>query len=472
MTPIDSQNGHPLERLLLILLLLVYAVIGGLYAIRTPDWQAPDEPAHYNYVAQVATNGCCPVLEVGDWNSAYLDRLKAAHFRPDLLGDLATIQYEDHQPPLYYLLASVIFRLTSGSVLALRLFSVLLGAGVVAGAYAVGKALLPDQPQIALGAAALVAFVPQHLAMLAAVENDSLAELVVAVTLWLTVIYLKTERIKTWQLGLLVGVGLLTKVSTLFLIGLVPLAILIKWWIGRDRARPLDVGAQRAAPLRGENSRLTALLRELVLFAVPALILGGIWWAREISVYGFPDLFGLGRHNLVVADQPRTAELIGQIGMGAYLRQAVSETFDSFWGQFGWMALPLQPGVYAALLIGLIAAAAGWMVGIARPLVTANGAAQRAAWAMLDLTALLALAQFVYYNLEFLQLQGRYLYPGLIPFGLIVALGFDGWRRLLFGQVGRGVPRPYSMWFAPAVIALLIPLNLYIVWRVLPGLAP
>ncbi len=107
--------------------------------------------------------------------------------------------------------------------------------------------------------------------------------------------------------------------------------------------------------------------------------------------------------------------------------------------------------------------------------------------------------QYLYYNTEFVQFQGRYMYPGLIPLGIFVALGLDGWRRLIFGDPtpvpsptsGRGenpnassdvlevnqqgkhsVLRSYAIWFAPAVIALLIPLNLYVVARVLPGLAP
>src|SRR5215208_990315 len=99
------------SRVLLVLLVLIYAVIGALFAIRTPAWQAADEPAHYNYVAQVAANGCCPLLEPGDWNSPYLETLKSAHFAPNLLDQLSAVQYEDHQPPLYYLLASLIFKL-------------------------------------------------------------------------------------------------------------------------------------------------------------------------------------------------------------------------------------------------------------------------------------------------------------------------------------------------------------------------
>ncbi|MCC6804625.1 MAG: DUF2142 domain-containing protein [Anaerolineae bacterium] len=447
------------ERILLILLIAVYLVVGVLFAARTAAWQAPDEPAHYNYVAQVATNGCCPVLEIGDWDSAYLDELKSARFPTDMLGDLPLIQYEDHQPPLYYLLASLVFRVTEGSLIALRLFSVLLGAGVVLGAYAASKALLPDSPQIALGTAALVAFVPQHVAMLAAVNNDGLAELLVAVTLWLTIVYLKAGRVRAWQLGILVGLGLLTKVSTIFLAGLVPLAILIKWWIERRDAR-----AHRRAPLQ-----------DLVAFAILALVLGGVWWARNISVYGFPDLFGLARHNLVVADQPRTADLIAQVGAGEYLRRVVNDTFNSFWGQFGWMALPLQTWMYALLLALLVVAATGWIVGFRAhsrvPLRATADLRQRAAWGIVILAGLLAVAQYVYYNLEFLQLQGRYMYPGLIPLGLGVALGVDGWRRAIIADNGgRTAMRPY---ISVLVIAgVLVALDVYIAWRVLPGLAP
>ncbi len=447
------MSQSTVERALFLLLLIAFLIVGALFAVRTPRWQVPDEPAHYNYVAQVSANGCCPVLAPGDWNSAYLDQLKAARFAPDLLGNFASIQYEDHQPPLYYLLESVVFRLTSGSLIALRLFSVLLGAGVIAGAYATVKALLPDQPQIALGTMALVAFIPQHIAMLSAVENDALAELIVAVTLWLTVVYLKTERVRTWQLGILVGLGFLTKLSTIFLVGIVPLAILLKWWIHRRE----NVGAQRATPLRA-----------LIAFALPVLILGGIWIAHDLNVYGFPDIFGLGEHNRVVVGQLRTADYIAQIGVGQYLQNGLALTFQSFWGMFGWMAFGLPNWAYWALLILLVVALIGWLIARARPLpLEPQRSAQRAAWFILGLTAVLAVLQYFYYNTEFVQFQARYMYPGLIPFGLGIALGVDGWRRLIFTD-RRGV----VMWITPCIIALLIPLDLYAIWRIIPGLAP
>src|SRR5690606_29574647 len=109
------------------LIVLGYLIVGGLFAIRTPAWQAPDEPAHYNYVAQVASGGCCPLIEQGDWDSDYLETLKSARFAPDLLDEIDSVQYEDHQPPLYYLLLSPVYNLTGGSLTALRLISVLIG---------------------------------------------------------------------------------------------------------------------------------------------------------------------------------------------------------------------------------------------------------------------------------------------------------------------------------------------------------
>jgi hypothetical protein len=74
--------------------------------------------------------------------------------------------------------------------------------------------------------------------------------------------------------------------------------------------------------------------------------------------------------------------------------------------------------------------------------------------------------QYVYYNTEFYQMQGRYLFPMLIPLGVWVAIGLDGWRRLIFGRSEQW------RWAVVVPVLFLVPLNLYIVWRVIPSLAP
>jgi 4-amino-4-deoxy-L-arabinose transferase-like glycosyltransferase len=444
----------------LIFLLIAYFVLAGAYAVRTPAWQAPDEPAHYNNVAQVAVNGCCPIIEAGDWDMAYIGQLTSSHFAPDELANLSRLQYEDHQPPLYYLASSLVYSLSGGGLTALRLFSVLIGAGVVLAAYGTARVLAgADRWFLAWGAAAFVAFIPQHLAMLAAVNNDGTAELVVGIALYLALRYLRGDKIPVWLLGVIVGVGFLTKVSTLLLAGIIPLAILLRWW-----------GEKRAGGLPG-------LLRPLIIFAVPALILGGVWWARNINVYGFADIFGLRRHDQVVADQPRTRDIIAQSGFGQYLSSAAQTTFNSFWGQFGWMAYPLPGWAYTAIWAFLGAVAVGWVVRMFAPhpptpsRTQAGGGGEdsrtvnlwvRASALLLAAVALVALAQYVYYNTEFYQVQGRYLFPALIPLGIFIAYGLDGWSRLWVKR--------YPKWrgLAQAPLLLFIPLNLWILWQVIP----
>ena len=88
------------EYVLLGLLLAAYLALGVLFAVRTPPWQAPDEPAHYNYVRQLV-EGQLPVIEPGDWDQAYLSQVVGAEFAPAFPVDAIT--YEDWQPPLYYL---------------------------------------------------------------------------------------------------------------------------------------------------------------------------------------------------------------------------------------------------------------------------------------------------------------------------------------------------------------------------------
>ena len=461
----NSVLGTRYSVLLLTFILIAYFFVGGLFAIKTPAWQAPDEPAHYNYILQVALNGCCPKIEPGDWDAAYLDQLKAAKFAPDLLANLHTVQYEDHQPPLYYLLQAPVFTLTNGSLIALRLFSLLMGAGIVLCAYGLVRAFLPERPQVALGTAALVAFLPQHLAGLASVSNDALSNLLIAATLLGTVLYLKGEpSIKEWQLGLLVGFGLLTKVSTIFLMGFVPLAIIVRWWIYQ----------------RSESSLLTTqysvlITRYLLPFFIPALLLGGIWWLHSINTYGFPDLFGLRQHDKVVTGQPRTAELIARVGFVGYLKTALQTTFDSFWGQFGWMGVPMPNWIYA-LLLGLVAVAGSGLVVNAtdrreghRPSPTDSNliVMRRVMWTFINLAILLAVLEYIYYNTVFLQLQGRYMFTGVIPMALVIVLGVDGWRVWLQRRITI---------FYPAVtvipFALFALLDLYLLWRVIvPALA-
>ncbi|MEJ2148800.1 MAG: DUF2142 domain-containing protein [Chloroflexota bacterium] len=449
-----------LSTILFALILLGYGAVGTQYAILTPPWQAPDEPAHYNYVAQVAEAGCCPVIAPGDWDAATLEELKAEGFPDD--ADLSEIEYEDHQPPLFYLVELPGYLAEDGDPLALRLASLLIGAGVVVAAYLVGRQMFPRQETLALAAAAFVAFLPQHLAIMASVNNDSLAETLGGFVLVAALAYLGNPvrpdgeahaRPHPAILGALVGLAYLTKLTVyLPATAAVALAIILRW--------------------RGEKQPVRWLAAQTAWAAGPALALGGLWWARNVVRYGWPDLFGQAAHEAVVVGQPRTAALIAQAGIGPYLGSFLTTTFHSFWGQFGWMGVPMPPRVYLVIgvfgivvLVGLglaISRFEGW-----RSLPTATRAG---AWVLAG-AALAAVVNYLGYNLTFVQFQGRYLYPALIPLALLVALGGWGWAALIQARLKGRLGAIALAWMPLVLVGWMPLLALYALFRfVVPNL--
>jgi 4-amino-4-deoxy-L-arabinose transferase-like glycosyltransferase len=418
-----------------------YVVIGVLYALYTPTWQIPDEPAHYNYVRALAEGRGFPVIEPGDYDQEYLGRLTAERFPPELSID--GVEYGDHHPPLYYLLATPVYLLSGGAVLPLRLFSVLLGAALLVAASGTVRALCPVRPALAPLVAALIAFVPQHVAMMAGVNNDPLAELVVAGTLWALVIYVAGGRDRPWAVGLLLAAALLTKTTVYFLVGVAVVAVLVR--------RCQERRAWRWA------------LAQLAWMLLPAALLSAPWFVRNALTYGWNDPLGWARHEEVVAGQMRSAEYLSANGWGGLLERLVVFTFQSFWGQFGWMAVVLPARLYWAFaLFSLVLLAAFLWWAFDRPRLTP---AQRGGGILLLAAFCFTALTFLGYNLGFMQHQGRYLFPALIPLGIAGALGLARLAGLL--------PRLVRPWAAAAPLAALAAFDVYCLFRfVVPHLSP
>ena len=195
------------------LILSVYLTIGSLYAINTPEWQAPDEPAHYNYVKHITKTGKLPVLKVGDYDQGYISKLTERGFPSDMTIDL--LRYEAHQPPLYYLLATPVFIVFDGSLLALRLFSLVLGGCVIVLSGMATNVIFPGNLPITLSVSGFFAFLPQHVAIMSSVNNDSLAAVWMILGLWLIV-----RRTTPWVIGIVVGLAFLTK-ATVYILAIV-----------------------------------------------------------------------------------------------------------------------------------------------------------------------------------------------------------------------------------------------------------
>lgn len=389
------------RRLVLFVILIGYALLGSLYAFLTPAWQVPDEPAHYNYIRHLAEEKRFPRLEEDAYDHALFERLVAERFPAS--APLHELKYESHQPPLYYLLAVPVYRAGNGSLTIVRLFSLVLGAGIILCAYAVTRWIYPHQPSIALGAAAFVAFLPQHNAMMAGVNNDSLAGLLSAALLYLSIRILQGAFNGSRHMllaGVVLGLGLITKTTVYPMAAVVLAAVWGHWRLGRDD------------PLRH------AVVRSMVVM-LPALLIAAPWWIRNVLAYGWPDMLGLIRHDLVVEGQARTADWIVGHGWWPWLKHWLILTFQSFWGQFGWMSVPMDFRIYYAL--ALVTALA--LLGCVLPREQVSHRKHAPGVYLLTLQFALALLAYIAYNAVFMQPQGRYLFPAVIPIAIVFAIG-------------------------------------------------
>jgi hypothetical protein len=141
---------------------------------------------------------------------------------------------------------------------------------------------------------------------------------------------------------LLLAAALLTKTTAYVVAGVAVVAVLIRWQ--RERQ-----------PWKWAVGQLGWVL-------VPALLVSAPWFIRNGLTYGWYDPLGLERHNGIVEGQLRSSEYLALHGWGGLLSQMARTTFQSFWGQFGWMGVVLPARIYQglALLSALIIAGFLW----------------------------------------------------------------------------------------------------------------
>jgi hypothetical protein len=147
---------------------------------------------------------------------------------------------------------------------------------------------------------------------------------------------------------------------------------------------------------------------------------------------------------------------LAQLGATGLAKAFILTTFKSFWAQFGWMGILVDQRIYLILALFCAVVGLGLVLFVIRLQWTQNrsegiakspflawiwrsrlsrsgstggvrqqalSSSQRAPLALLALSSLFTLLSYLWYNLTFVQHQGRYLFPALIPIGLAFALG-------------------------------------------------
>jgi 4-amino-4-deoxy-L-arabinose transferase-like glycosyltransferase len=475
----------------LVAVFLIALGVRGVWALVVPPWEAPDEPTHFVITAHIVDQGEIPrPRQTGNELTPEISQSAEMTYLRRLSGVGAWLAYElpylpvdgdytaarayaatrdarrsagpvTDYPPLYHLLAAVPYALAKHApilsrLFAVRLTSVLLGALSCLAAYGIAFEVRHSRRWgLALGLA--MALMPMYSFITAVANNDAALDALATVLIWLIVRTMRRAEVTRSQLialSAVSGAALLTKTSAIVLVLVAGAALLLK---RRSACQPVP----RAVVQR---------LATLAVFAAGPLLLYGPWVIYRYRTYHqlrlltipFPAMFR------ALVGVPPTAAVFPPIPPatlpafaalrpspwwylhtlqgrgGEYFHRLLLE---SVWGNFGWLDAPL-PGV--ALRAIAVACALG-AVGVA--LQFALQPSRRRGLALLaGIVAVQVLFLFigVDYYLGYVQtgnafgLQGRYFFPALAPFLLLLLSGWDClWRGnpigLRVALVGMGV---------------------------------
>ena len=330
-----------MSKLAITVILAVYLILALAYGIVIPPFEGLDEIEHFGAVRYVADTGRLPVQG---------EPALAAY----------PIRQEASQPPLYYLAAGPLLRLTNiatadtadylvrnpyvtcgtenirankavlrhdpfaeafpwrDALLALHLLrglSAVLQALTVVGVYGIARRVLPGQPGIAALAAALTAFNPQFLIVASNVNNDNMATPVITWAVYLCVVVaqeglaLRRALRRALLLGILIGLAALSKLTGLLLLPLLALA-----WIANLKAHSANLPA----------GQIRSAIRDPAIAVGMTLAVSGWWYLRNWQLYGDPT--GLSPMLDIVGRR-------GPVPLNLLISE-LSLVFRSYWGQF------------------------------------------------------------------------------------------------------------------------------------------
>jgi 4-amino-4-deoxy-L-arabinose transferase-like glycosyltransferase len=255
----------------------------------------------------------------------------------------------------------------------------------------------------ALLAAGFAAFLPQFTFRGMNVSNDVL---VAAMSAWFLYLIVRlVTRGFTWRIGVLAAVALagafLSKISAICLAPVLVLVIV-----------------SEPVPWRRRVGHL-AVLGVALLIVLP-------WAYRNVVLYGDPMAIGAMSHAVPSMIVERS---VFDVALYTTLPR---ELFKSFVGVFGYGNLPLGKRVYAVYLACMAFAVIGLIKGLITGLRQKDAAADRSASygrVLLILTAIVVLNYLVVMriNWQFVQPQGRYMFPALPAIVVALALGLEQW---------------------------------------------
>jgi len=317
-----------------------------MWAVLTPPFGAPDEPAHLNSALRLTDGFSWPAPGEARISNAVIaarDEAGLPAAERSTLAELETahpgtggVDQMTQHPPLYYLFVAGVLNLVGASdmradlgLLVMRVCGILLSLPLPALLWASVRRVTRSPRTAVVGAAAVLA-VPQLAQISASASNDPAAILACSVTTLLLIRIMTGDgrRRTAVAAGVALGVALLTKGTALPFIPF--LAVILAGW---PRTMP----------------RRTRLLRALGSLLV-AFVVGGWWWARNLIVFRDLQPSGLAPSRETKPWAPGTGPDIV-----SYLDLMWKRLSNNFWGDFGALDYPLPEIVTDTLSVVCIA---------------------------------------------------------------------------------------------------------------------
>lgn len=440
---------------------LVAILNAAAWSLVTPPFQVPDEQSHYAYAEYLAQHGRPPVPAGADAfsgsqaaalqdlrfaatrfmpaNAGVWTSLEAAQLRRDLhvererSGGNGGAHTVGGEPPLYYLLQTIPYRLAAGGTVLdrlalMRLTSALLAGVTVLFTFLFLRELLPGVPWAWTVGALGVAFQPLFAFVSGGVNSDALLYATAAATFFL--LARAFRRGLTAPLAVAIGgataAALLTKFNALGLLPGVGLGLVL-------------IAVRQDGRLRARTLRLPALALAVALApALAQMALDVAVWQRP-AVGASASAFALGGdiHPTPLGGLSYAWQfyLVPLPGMAAPLGPLPlwEAWIEGFVGLFGWVETQWRPWVYELALAPLAALAV--LAGCA--LAAGRGAlrSRRVELLVYALTAgtfalFVAGASYVVHLRTHENVaQARYLLPLLPLYGALLALAARGAGR-------------------------------------------
>ena len=322
-----------MNRRVLTLLVAIAFMQGLTYSLVVPLWQAPDEPAHFEFARLIRDLGRLPTAQdvslplqqeiigslarAGFWR---FTRQPWPEVMPSSFADDPFLRRAGRQvgrqPPLYYLVPALAFRAlreVDAQARAARFYSVFLSALTVAVVGWGARQAFEGDPLLAVGVPATFALAPMAAFVGSAINNDSLANLSSGLV-WAVLAAIFRHGANRGRVLALAGAGLFalaSKRTTWFLLPTLLAAGPIYLWA---QGRRLPRSATRAGSLAG-----LLILTSLIGLRLWPVDRAASWRIRPTGGLAptLHEMAASGTRSLLVRDDSPVARLRAEQVVGA-----------------------------------------------------------------------------------------------------------------------------------------------------------